>query len=215
MVEIYTDGACSGNPGPGGWGAVLIQGERRDEIGGAEPQTTNNRMELRAAIEALRRLSPGERARLHTDSQYLLNGITRWITSWRRRGWLTLEGQPVENRDLWEQLDALAGDHVAWVYVRGHAGNPGNERANRIAQSHAGGGRGAAPQRAPSGPAKRWPSYLSLVRGELMRHATWDACRERVERVSGARYRKCADRAAEQAAVAAWGLPPEALERLG
>jgi ribonuclease HI len=134
-VTIYTDGACRGNPGPGGWGAVLIAGERRRTLYGGDPQTTNNRMELLAAIRALEALTRRCRVSLITDSEYLKNGITSWLRAWRARGWKTASGTPVKNRDLWEQLDAAARKHdVTWRWVRGHTGDPGNEEADRLAR---------------------------------------------------------------------------------
>lgn len=133
-VEIYTDGACKGNPGPGGWGAWLKWGRHEKELFGGEVQTTNNRMELTAVIEALASLKRGCRVRLHTDSQYVHNGISSWIRDWKRRGWRTADRKPVKNVDLWQRLDELAGMHeVEWVWVRGHDGNPGNERADELA----------------------------------------------------------------------------------
>jgi ribonuclease HI len=135
VVEIYTDGACSGNPGPGGWGAVLSYGGREKEMhGGSAELTTNNRMELMAAIEALESLTRPAVVRLHTDSSYVRNGITSWLASWKRNGWRTASKQPVKNEDLWRRLDAAAGRHeVQWLWVKGHAGNPGNERADALA----------------------------------------------------------------------------------
>jgi ribonuclease HI len=135
VVEIYTDGACSGNPGPGGWGAVLSYGGRSKELSGGEAApTTNNRMELMAAIQALESLKRPSKVRLHTDSSYLRNGITGWLASWKRNGWRTASRQPVKNEDLWRRLDAAAAKHeVQWLWVRGHAGNPGNERADALA----------------------------------------------------------------------------------
>jgi ribonuclease HI len=134
-VEIYTDGACSGNPGPGGWGAVLTYGNRSKELcGGEAAPTTNNRMELMAAIQALESLTRGSTVRLHTDSSYLRNGITSWLPGWKRNGWRTASKQPVKNEDLWRRLDAAAARHdVQWLWVKGHAGNPGNERADALA----------------------------------------------------------------------------------
>jgi ribonuclease HI len=134
-VEIYTDGACSGNPGPGGWGAVLRYGKHVKELYGGEPgQTTNNRMELTAAIQALERLTRPVKVRLHTDSTYLRDGITKWVPGWRRNGWQTAERKPVKNVDLWQRLGTAAKrHHVEWVWVRGHAGDPGNERADALA----------------------------------------------------------------------------------
>jgi ribonuclease HI len=135
IVEIYTDGACSGNPGPGGWGAVLRYGDREKEIcGGEATATTNNRMELTAAIQALEALTRPVAVRIHTDSSYLRDGITKWISGWKRNGWMTRDKQPVKNADLWRRLDAAAGRHqVEWRWVRGHAGDPGNERADALA----------------------------------------------------------------------------------
>jgi ribonuclease HI len=135
LVEIYTDGACSGNPGPGGWGAVLsYQGQTREIYGGEAGLTTNNRMELTAAIRALESLTRPAPVRLHTDSSYLRNGITKWLAAWKRNGWRTAGRQPVKNADLWRELEAAMGQHtVDWRWVRGHAGNPGNERADALA----------------------------------------------------------------------------------
>jgi ribonuclease HI len=135
VVEIYTDGACSGNPGPGGWGAVLRYGDRSKELcGGEATPTTNNRMELMAAIMALEELTRRSTVRLHTDSSYLRNGITSWLAGWKRNGWKTASKQPVKNEDLWRRLDTAAGKHdVQWLWVKGHAGDPGNERADALA----------------------------------------------------------------------------------
>ena len=135
VVEIYTDGACSGNPGPGGWGAVLTyDGRERELYGGEAAGTTNNRMELMAAIQALESLTRPSVVRLHTDSSYVRNGITSWLNSWKRNGWRTASKQPVKNSDLWRRLDTAAARHdVHWLWVKGHAGNPGNERADALA----------------------------------------------------------------------------------
>jgi ribonuclease HI len=134
-VSIWTDGACSGNPGPGGWGAVLRYGEREKELKGGEALTTNNRMELTAAIEALESLTRPCVVSLHTDSQYVRGGITGWLDGWKRNGWRTSERKPVKNEDLWRRLDAAAAKHdVDWLWVRGHAGDPDNERADVLAR---------------------------------------------------------------------------------
>ena len=135
VVDIYTDGACSGNPGPGGWGAVLRYRGREKELSGGEPaRTTNNRMELMAAIRALESLTRAVPVRLHTDSTYLRNGITKWLPSWKRNGWQTAGKRPVKNADLWQRLEAAVERHdVDWRWVKGHAGNPGNERADALA----------------------------------------------------------------------------------
>jgi ribonuclease HI len=134
-VTIHTDGACSGNPGPGGWGAILEWNGRRKEIKGGDPHTTNNRMELTAAIMALEALKRSCTVDLHTDSQYLRQGITNWITSWKRNGWRTTGRKPVKNVDLWQRLDAALARHkVHWHWVRGHAGHDLNERADELAR---------------------------------------------------------------------------------
>lgn len=133
-MEIYTDGACSGNPGPGGWGAVLRYGGQERELSGPERTTTNNRMEMMAAIQALESLRRPATVHLHTDSTYLRNGITRWIHGWQRNGWQTSARTPVKNVDLWQRLlAAIARHEVRWIWVKGHAGDAGNERADRLA----------------------------------------------------------------------------------
>lgn len=134
MIEIYTDGACRGNPGPGGWAALLQKGEHEREISGAEALTTNNRMELTAVIRALETLKQPVAARLYTDSQYVRRGITEWLVAWKARGWRTADRKPVKNQDLWEQLEAASARHrIEWRWVPGHAGVPGNERVDRLA----------------------------------------------------------------------------------
>jgi ribonuclease HI len=136
MVEIYTDGACRGNPGPGGWGVLLSYKGRERELSGAVGETTNNRMELQAVIEALRALNRRTQARIYTDSQYVRLGITEWLAGWKTRGWRTANRRPVKNQDLWEQLDALASGHeLEWHWVQGHSGVPGNERCDQLANS--------------------------------------------------------------------------------
>jgi ribonuclease HI len=133
-VTIYTDGACKGNPGPGGWGAWLVSGGHDKSLCGGEPLTTNNRMELTAVIEALAALKSRSSVDLHLDSEYVRQGITSWIHNWKRRGWRTADGKPVKNEDLWRRLDDLARSHdVRWHWVKGHNGNPGNERADALA----------------------------------------------------------------------------------
>ncbi|MEW6694318.1 Ribonuclease HI [Tepidimonas thermarum] len=135
-VTIYTDGACKGNPGPGGWGALLRAGGAERELFGGERATTNNRMELRAVIEALSALKRPCRVQLYLDSEYVRKGITEWLPGWKARGWRTAARQPVKNEDLWRALDALVnerGHHITWHWVRGHTGDPGNERADALA----------------------------------------------------------------------------------
>jgi ribonuclease HI len=133
-VLIWTDGACRGNPGPGGWGVLLKAGAHERELFGGERATTNNRMELIAVIQALTVLTRPANVVVHTDSEYVKNGITTWIHGWERRGWRTADGKPVKNQDLWQQLQAVAAKHrVEWRWVKGHAGDPGNERADGLA----------------------------------------------------------------------------------
>ena len=133
-VTIYSDGACKGNPGPGGWGAVLVSGGHEKELFGGENPTTNNRMELMAVIEALRALKRPCVIKIYTDSQYVQKGISEWITGWKARGWMTADKKPVKNADLWQILDEARQPHeIEWHWVRGHAGHPGNERADRLA----------------------------------------------------------------------------------
>jgi ribonuclease HI len=135
-VDIFTDGACSGNPGPGGWGAILRYGDTEKELSGGETPTTNNRMELMAAIAGLEALKRPCRVRLYSDSQYLRDGITRWLPAWKARGWRTADKKPVKNVDLWQRLEAAATPHeVEWHWVRGHAGHPENERADALARA--------------------------------------------------------------------------------
>lgn len=134
QVIIYTDGACKGNPGPGGWGAWLRSGDHEKELFGGERSTTNNRMELTAPIEALASLKRSCKVTLYTDSEYVRKGMTEWIANWQRRGWKTADGKPVKNAELWQRLDALRKLHeVDWRWVKGHAGDPGNERADALA----------------------------------------------------------------------------------
>ena len=134
VVVMYADGACKGNPGPGGWGVLLQANGREKEMFGGEPQTTNNRMELMAVIEGLRSLEDGAKVRVYTDSQYVQKGISEWIHSWKRRGWLTSDKKPVKNVDLWKALEEAALRHeVEWHWVKGHAGHPENERADALA----------------------------------------------------------------------------------
>ncbi len=238
-VVVFTDGAAKGNPGPGGWGVVIAtpDGHVR-ELGGGASYTTNNQMELAAVIAALRSLRDlKDPIALHTDSTYVIRGITDWIRNWRRRGWRTAEGQPVLNRELWEELATLVDERgrkaIAWHYVRGHAAVAGNERADEIAVSFAAGrpvdlydgpllryaipvhdlpDDTSLPARKPGSASKQAPySYLSLVDGEPMRHTTWAECERRVKGVSGARFKKASSAKDEAAILAAWGCSPERL----
>lgn len=134
-IQIWTDGACSGNPGPGGWGALLVSGNRRKELNGGEVDTTNNRMELMAAIQALNALKKPSAVTLHTDSTYVKDGLTKWIHGWKKNNWKTSAKKPVKNKDLWQDLEAACARHeIEWVWVKGHAGDPGNEKADELAR---------------------------------------------------------------------------------
>ncbi|MEK9944552.1 MAG: ribonuclease HI [Alphaproteobacteria bacterium] len=136
IVDAYTDGACSGNPGPGGWGVLLLAGEHEKELTGGAAQTTNNRMELTAAIEALNAVKAADTVRLHTDSTYVRDGITQWIDRWKKNGWRTAAKKPVKNEDLWRALDDARTRHtVEWYWVKGHDGHPENERADALARA--------------------------------------------------------------------------------
>ena len=138
QVEIFTDGACKGNPGPGGWGALLRMGAREKELSGSEPHTTNNRMEMTAVIRALDALTQPCTVTLHTDSKYVIDGITKWIHGWQKRGWVNASKKPVLNRDLWEELLQAVRPHtIRWEWVKGHSGHPENERVDRLASDAA------------------------------------------------------------------------------
>ncbi|MBI3552686.1 MAG: ribonuclease HI [Elusimicrobia bacterium] len=216
-MRVFTDGACSGNPGPGGWGAILVSsaGQVR-ELGGGQARTTNNRMELCAVIAALKALKGlAEPVSVYTDSTYVISGATTWIKAWRRKGWLTAEGKPVLNRDLWAELEVLASSRagrLSWHYVRGHSGWPGNERCDEIAVAFSKGEpvtlyRGplsgyrvpvldvpedtSVPARSyRSAPKRKGGFYLSYIDGRLERHAAWADCQARVHGKSGARFKR-------------------------
>jgi ribonuclease HI len=234
-IRIYTDGACSGNPGPGGWAAIVAYPEGRvRELGGAAPKTTNNRMEMGAVIAALEAAADRpEPAVVHTDSTYVISGVTEWIAGWKRRGWLSSTGSAVLNRDLWERLDALAQGRrgrLRWRYVRGHSGHDANERCDELAVAFskgkpaalydgpAAGYRFALPEgpdgaeppaRSKSPRGARKPAggvYLSLVEGVLERHATWAECEARVKG-RRALFKKVSGSAEEEATLRSWGLP--------
>jgi ribonuclease HI len=238
FTTVFTDGAAKGNPGPGGWAAIVITPEGTvTELGGGSPHTTNNKMELSGALAALEHLAdhPGPLA-IYTDSTYLIQGITRWVWGWRKRNWKTAQGGDVLNRDLWQRLADLVGargvKHVDWRWVRGHVGTPGNERVDEIAVAFAlrqathlyqGPIAGYAldiltvpdettlPTRTmtpgASGRAKTAAhSYLSVVDGVPMRHATWAECERRVKGRSGARFKKSTSDADERAILRAWGI---------
>lgn len=217
-ISIFTDGACLGNPGPGGWAAVLVRDGVYSEYGGADPATTNNRMELTGVIEGLGHARPGEAVRVVSDSRYVIDGATGWIHGWMRRGWKKADGDPVANVDLWQALhERMRGKKIRWEYVAGHSGHPENERCDRIAQSFARGapvelrtGDGAwiARDGAPSEPspdeAYAAPLYLSLVDGDVREHATWGACEARIKGVRGARCKKVLSRREHVQALVDW-----------
>lgn len=210
-IDIITDGACSGNPGRGGWAAIISDGQHHTEYSGADAHTTNNRMELQAAITGLQQAPTQRPLRVITDSQYLINGITKWIKGWQKNGWQTRLGQPVENRDLWEQLSAVSGSHVRWQHVKGHAGHPLNERANSLAQAQAGSGSSApvargqqASPQTPSTDTAVFPCYISLIGSNLQRHAKWESCQHVVHGVSGAKFKKVANQQQLDAQLLIW-----------
>jgi ribonuclease HI len=236
-IVVFADGAAKGNPGPGGWGAVIVTAVGHvTEVGGGVPHTTNNKMELTAVIQALKRVrrSAGPVA-VYTDSTYVIRGITQWIAAWRRRGWKTAEGTAVLNRDYWEALSDLVNERgptgrITWHYVRGHTGVPGNERVDEIADQFATSRRvdlydgpllkypiavldlpddTTLPERTPGSPSSKGKpaySYLSVVDGKPMRHATWMECERRVKGRSGARFKKAMSAADEAAILRAWGF---------
>ena len=136
MIDIFTDGACSGNPGPGGWAAILRQNHHEKELSGGEAATTNNRMELTAVIEGLKALKNGSPVTIHTDSRYVMDGASKWILNWKKKGWKTADKKPVKNEDLWRALDeAMARHQIHWIWVAGHSGHPENERADALARA--------------------------------------------------------------------------------
>jgi len=236
-IIVFTDGAASGNPGPGGWGAVIVTPDDHvTELGGGAAHTTNNKMELTGAIASLEHvaLHPASVA-IHTDSSYVINGITQWVWNWQRRGWKTAEGGDVLNRELWEQLSSLVNARgrarITWRWVRGHDGTPGNERVDQIAVAFAKqraealydgpiGGYGlpildlpddtATPTRSSktsSRPSRAAAhSYLSVVDGTLERHATWAECERRVKGRAGARFKKALSAADEDTILRGWGF---------
>lgn len=239
MTIVFCDGATKGNPGPGGWGAIVVTPDGRvTELGGGDDHTTNNRMELTAAIRALEscRGVDGPVA-VYTDSTYVIRGIREWIWAWRRRGWKTAEGADVVNRDLWEALSAVVSARhttIEWHYVRGHVGTPGNERVDTIADRHArrqpidlyaGSLSGysvdvldvpddtSTPARssAPRRDKAAAYSYLSVVDGAPMRHSSWADCERRVKGRSGAKFKKALSADDEIAILRSWKIDPSSL----
>ena len=196
-VDIYTDGACSGNPGPGGWGAVLRYGRHEKQIyGGEAEQTTNNRMEIMAAIAALEALTRPAVVRLHTDSTYLRNGVTKWLFGWKRNGWMTSDKKPVKNADLWRRLDAAVARHtVEWLWVKGHAGHPENELADRLANRGMTEARAARPADRLTGSARPSEAPADAAREVVVEKNERSPPRERRTRESSSRCdRDTADR---------------------
>ncbi len=215
---IFTDGASKGNPGPGGWGAIILQGSGVEEFGGREEYTTNNRMELRAAISALEQVQNAKsKVTIFCDSAYVVKGITEWIGGWKKKGWMTSQKKEVENQELWQQLDELAqGLDIQWQQIAGHADTPGNARVDEIASDFA---EGNIPDLF-SGPRLRYGidlnligggknprkrgsaySYVSLVNGVVQVHQTWEACKRRVAGVAKARFKKALSSEDEQAII--------------
>ena len=220
--QIYTDGATSGNPGPSGWGVVILGGGRRKEIGGFEEHSTNNRMEMTAVIEALQLVPPGANAVVHSDSAYVIDGITKYIHKWRQNDFRKADKQPVENRDLWETLDGLSGSHVKYVKVAAHSGNRENERANDIAQGFSKkkrirlvdsplpplrgkAGMGGPPAGSALVKGVMFPTYAVYHHGSLNFYRAWDECRRAVEGRRGMRYKKCKTREELEYTLEKWG----------
>lgn len=233
-IRIFCDGACSGNPGPGGWGTIVADYDRDQvrELGGADPRTTNNRMEMTGLLRGLETVTAGKHLNIMTDSTYVIRGCQSWIHGWRQRGWRTQEGQPVQNQELWEALsDQLLRIKnlkmtVGWHYVRGHVGTAGNERVDRIAVEMSQGNhcnlyrgpwRGYSvdlehvPEDTSLPPMKdikdkpKAIGYLSLVGGQLMRHRSWGACERRVKGHSGAKFKKYERESDQGLILKSWG----------
>lgn len=231
QIIIFTDGASSGNPGPGGWGTIVSYNNRVTELGGGEERTTNNRMELQAVLEGLLFVIDqgltSQPITLYTDSSYVANGITSWIKGWQRRNWTNQMGQPIANVDIWKKIaEALRDVHLTIINISGHSGIPGNERADQIATSHVkdtnyymydGDVEGyevdlhntkVDPQQKKEKDRKKGKaySYLSLVDKELQIHYTWDECKKRVEGKKGAKYKKALSKEDEEIIKRSWGV---------
>ena len=232
-ILIWSDGASRGNPGPGGWGVIIVSPEKEVvELGGGEKHTTNNRMELTGVISALYHVSKNNsanlaRALIHTDSSYVINGITKWVHNWRRNNWLTSQKEEVLNRDLWEKLFALTqGKKIEWKYVAGHSGTPGNERCDEIATAYADGNNpslykgplsnysvplfdlsavSSANKKNKSRSKAKAHSYLSMIDGIIMKHKTWGECENRVKGKSGAKFKKALSVEEEEDIINDWG----------
>ena len=233
---IYTDGACSGNPGPGGWAAIVLDSDDQvRELGGGDQGTTNNRMEMSGALEALRSISSKPRKiTIYTDSTYLIRGITQWAWGWRKNNWKTSSGTEVSNKDLWQDLTAvlarLENPKISWLYVRGHRGTAGNERCDEIAVAFSKGKRinlfkgvfsnyefdiksppptEDLPAMKKVGDKKSAHSYLSVLGGKLEKHKDWASCERRVKGQSGAKFKKAMDPMQEKEILASWGFDPD------
>lgn len=235
-ILIYTDGACSGNPGPGGWGAIVVRPDGRvRELGGHEEQTTNNQMEMLGTIMALREIRDADHAvTICTDSTYVIRGITQWIWGWQKKGWKTAEGKDVSNKELWQELAKevmYRKDHgvIKWRYVRGHIGVPGNERVDEIAvdfskdrkpRLYSGSilqykipvfdlpDEESLPEPKPKVEKQAAFSYLSVMGSMAMRHSTWAECERRVKGKSGAKFKKAKSAADEIEILKSWGIDP-------
>lgn len=235
-IIIFTDGACTGNPGPGGWAAVIVTPDGHvTEIGGSNPDTTNNRMEIVGALRALRAIEERtEPAVIYTDSVYVIKGITEWIWAWRSRGWKTAGGDDVSNQDLWKEMLPLASGRkefgLEWKYVRGHTGVPGNERCDEISVAFSKGKRPPLfngdlihytypildlppdqdlPEPRSNEPKPKAFSYLSLLGNEVYRHKTWTSCELRVKGRPGAKFKKALSPSDEKNILEGWGLDPK------
>lgn len=217
---VFSDGGCIGNPGPGGWAAIVFAGGTYRELGGGEKETTNNRMELTAAIKGIEAAPTGP-VKVVTDSRYLVDGATKWIYGWKKKGWIKSDGGGVLNRDLWEMIDrAISVRKITWEHVYGHSGHPENERCDFIANTFARGGAPelktgdgswifASPKAPPAGtgePDEKYPKplYLSVVDGDISEHATWPECEARIKGRKGARCKKVASRREHVLAIEAW-----------
>lgn len=229
---IFTDGACSGNPGPGGWAGIVVSPSQRvTELGGGEAATTNNRMEMMAVLQALQFSPESDSIDIYTDSTYVIRGITQWIWGWRRRGWKTAEGQDVSNKDIWEELaravQKVGEKKISWKYSRGHSGIPGNERCDEIAVAFSTGRRPVLfdgklsdytidimnlptktdlPEMKKPGEKKAAFSYLSNIGGIVYRHRDWGSCEKRVRGQSGAKFKKTTSSENELEVLKSWGL---------
>lgn len=231
-ILIYTDGSSKGNPGPGGWGAIILKGHDVQELAGSDEKTTNNRMELTAVINALKKTSEENMIRVFTDSEYLINGITKWVYGWNTKGWKTASGGDVLNKDLWQELMGLtANREIEWRKVKGHAGHPANERVDDLATTLADSisnpdikinlfkgsikdypidlTQPTLEQISPTAEMKKKAkaySYISLVDGKVQTHRTWADCKERVDGESGARFRKAISKEDQDEIIKSWGF---------